>query len=247
MAPGKRKSEAVAAKTDTPPSMRVTRSASRRAGGLSSVSELTMAQSPVTKARSSKSEVKTGCDDVEKTTEEEPEVVVEEPEVVKEEPKLEKEAEVEETDGAESKTNKDRLVFHEAAACCYSLADNLYYTKFKLYRKPNMDGCSFAILTSSTCKHYIMLVPQTLFIFLDETQLLKLVISFDTNFAIICVVQMIDLGGIANWSVTHVDWSEGKWHPKAYRARDVTFGLLKSIAVRYKHETSYCLFILPSL
>ncbi|KAK1549932.1 hypothetical protein Q3G72_010610 [Acer saccharum] len=41
---------------------------------------------------------------------------------------------------------------------------------------------------------------------------------------------MIDLGRITNWSVTHVDWSEGKWHPKAYRAQDVTFGLLKSIA-----------------
>ncbi|KAK0571950.1 hypothetical protein LWI29_023890 [Acer saccharum] len=26
-----------------------------------------------------------------------------------------------------------------------------------------------------------------------------------------------------------IDWSEGKWHPKAYRAQDVTFGLLKSI------------------
>ncbi|KAK3213417.1 hypothetical protein Dsin_018123 [Dipteronia sinensis] len=127
MAPRKRKSEAVAAKTDTQPSTRVTRSASRRAGGLHSVSEMDMAQSPFTKARSTKSEVKTGCDDVEKTTEEEPvlkeepevvmkepeveeepEVVKEEPEVVKEEPEVVKEAEVEETDGSESKTNKDR-------------------------------------------------------------------------------------------------------------------------------------------
>lgn len=44
-------------------------------------------------------------------------------------------------------------------------------------------------------------------------------------------VQMIDPTGIANWSVTHVDWSEGKWHPKAYRAKDVTFELLKNITV----------------
>ncbi|XP_077238520.1 glycosyltransferase BC10-like [Tasmannia lanceolata] len=40
---------------------------------------------------------------------------------------------------------------------------------------------------------------------------------------------MVDPNGIANWSVTHVDWSEGKWHPKAYRAQDVTFELLKNI------------------
>ncbi|KAH9653792.1 hypothetical protein KPL70_027518 [Citrus sinensis] len=29
-------------------------------------------------------------------------------------------------------------------------------------------------------------------------------------------VQMVDLGCIAYWSVIHVDWSEGKWHPKSY-------------------------------
>ncbi|RWR91512.1 Glycosyl transferase [Cinnamomum micranthum f. kanehirae] len=40
---------------------------------------------------------------------------------------------------------------------------------------------------------------------------------------------MVDPSGIANWSVTHVDWSEGKWHPKAYRAQDVTFELLRNI------------------
>ncbi|GAB2215722.1 hypothetical protein Droror1_Dr00020118 [Drosera rotundifolia] len=40
---------------------------------------------------------------------------------------------------------------------------------------------------------------------------------------------MIDPGGIANWSVTHVDWSEGKWHPKSYRSNDVTYELLRNI------------------
>ncbi|XP_031736984.1 glycosyltransferase BC10 isoform X2 [Cucumis sativus] len=40
---------------------------------------------------------------------------------------------------------------------------------------------------------------------------------------------MIDPGGIANWSVTHVDWSEGKWHPKTYRTQDVTYELLRNI------------------
>ncbi|KAJ8459453.1 hypothetical protein OPV22_032379 [Ensete ventricosum] len=39
----------------------------------------------------------------------------------------------------------------------------------------------------------------------------------------------IDPHGIANWSVTHVDWSEGKWHPKSYRAEEVTYELLKNI------------------
>ncbi|KAI8015580.1 Glycosyltransferase BC10 [Camellia lanceoleosa] len=41
---------------------------------------------------------------------------------------------------------------------------------------------------------------------------------------------MIDPNGIANWSVTNVDWSEGKWHPKSYRAQDVTYKLLKNIS-----------------
>lgn len=43
---------------------------------------------------------------------------------------------------------------------------------------------------------------------------------------------MLDPVGIANWSVTHVDWSEGKWHPKSYKAQDVTYGLMKNITVR---------------
>lgn len=43
--------------------------------------------------------------------------------------------------------------------------------------------------------------------------------------------QMLDSTGIANWSVTHVDWSEGKWHPKSYTSRDVTYELMKNITV----------------
>ncbi|URD84760.1 Core-2/I-Branching enzyme [Musa troglodytarum] len=52
--------------------------------------------------------------------------------------------------------------------------------------------------------------------------------------------QMIDPTGIANWSVTHVDWSEGKWHPKAYQAKEVTYELLKNITsiVENYHVTS---------
>ncbi|KAA3471603.1 RNA polymerase sigma factor for flagellar operon [Gossypium australe] len=39
---------------------------------------------------------------------------------------------------------------------------------------------------------------------------------------------LVDPGGIANWSVTRVDWSERKWHPKSYRAQDVTYDLLRN-------------------
>ncbi|CAL0325555.1 unnamed protein product [Lupinus luteus] len=41
--------------------------------------------------------------------------------------------------------------------------------------------------------------------------------------------QMVNPGGIANWSLTHVDWSERKWHPKSYRTQDITYELLKNI------------------
>ncbi|XP_061346181.1 glycosyltransferase BC10-like [Gastrolobium bilobum] len=40
---------------------------------------------------------------------------------------------------------------------------------------------------------------------------------------------MIDPGGISNWSVTYVDWSEGKWHPRSFSAQDITYELLKTL------------------
>ncbi|KAH9653791.1 Core-2/I-branching beta-1,6-N-acetylglucosaminyltransferase family protein [Citrus sinensis] len=40
---------------------------------------------------------------------------------------------------------------------------------------------------------------------------------------------IIDPGGISNWSLTHVDWSEKKFHPKMYKASDVTSELIKNI------------------
>lgn len=42
-------------------------------------------------------------------------------------------------------------------------------------------------------------------------------------------LHMMDPSGITNWSVTHVDWSEGKWHPKMYNKKDVNIKLLKKI------------------
>ncbi|KAM7268318.1 hypothetical protein ACFE04_010484 [Oxalis oulophora] len=75
------------------------------------------------------------------------------------------------------------------------LADSLYYTKFREYCNPGIDG--------KNCiadEHYV----PTFF-------------------------HLTDPGGIANWSVTHVDWSERKWHPKSYRAQDITYELLHNI------------------
>uniref|UniRef100_A0A1J3E2W9 Core-2/I-branching beta-1,6-N-acetylglucosaminyltransferase family protein n=1 Tax=Noccaea caerulescens TaxID=107243 RepID=A0A1J3E2W9_NOCCA len=40
---------------------------------------------------------------------------------------------------------------------------------------------------------------------------------------------MLDPGGIANWTVTSVDWSEKQWHPKTYMPEDVTLELLKNL------------------
>ncbi|XP_078438274.1 glycosyltransferase BC10-like [Wolffia australiana] len=76
------------------------------------------------------------------------------------------------------------------------LADNLYYTKFKLHCQRGVDG-----LNCYSDEHYL----PTLF-------------------------NMVDPMGIANWSVTYVDWSEGKWHPRAFKDEDTTYELLQNIS-----------------
>ncbi|KAJ0250859.1 Core-2/I-branching beta-1,6-N-acetylglucosaminyltransferase family protein [Hirschfeldia incana] len=40
---------------------------------------------------------------------------------------------------------------------------------------------------------------------------------------------MLDPTGISNWTVTQVDWSERKWHPKTYMPEDVTHELLNNL------------------
>ncbi|XP_058724800.1 glycosyltransferase BC10-like [Vicia villosa] len=78
-----------------------------------------------------------------------------------------------------------------------TMADSLYFTKFKHHCRPNMEG-------NRNCysdEHYL----PTFF-------------------------NMVDPGGIANWSVTYVDWSERKWHPRSFRAHDITYQLMKKIA-----------------
>ncbi|PPR93704.1 hypothetical protein GOBAR_AA26973 [Gossypium barbadense] len=49
-----------------------------------------------------------------------------------------------------------------------------------------------------------------------------------SKFRLYC--KMIDPGGIANRSVTYVDWSEGKWHPRSFRAEDISFEFLKNLS-----------------
>lgn len=50
---------------------------------------------------------------------------------------------------------------------------------------------------------------------------------------------MLDPGGIANWTVTSVDWSEKQWHPKTYMPEDVTLELLKNLTVLSPNQTVY--------
>jgi len=49
-------------------------------------------------------------------------------------------------------------------------------------------------------------------------------------------MHMMDPGHISNWTVTHVDWSEGKWHPKSYEKADITEETLRSIQAIKNHE-----------
>lgn len=32
----------------------------------------------------------------------------------------------------------------------------------------------------------------------------------------------MDPAALSNWTVTHVDWSDGGWHPRAYKTEDKT-------------------------
>lgn len=86
------------------------------------------------------------------------------------------------------------------------MADSLYYTKFRDYCRPGMEGRN-----CYADEHYL----PTFF-------------------------HILDPNGIANWSVTHVDWSEGKWHPKSYKEKDISHQLIKNITSITKsvHVTS---------
>uniref|UniRef100_A0A165ZS46 Glycosyltransferase n=1 Tax=Daucus carota subsp. sativus TaxID=79200 RepID=A0A165ZS46_DAUCS len=89
-------------------------------------------------------------------------------------------------------------------------ADHLYYTKFKHYcRSPdNLIDCEVLIHQPG--------MEGNRNCYSDEHYLPTLFKMFDPN-------------GITGWSVTFVDWSEMKWHPRSFRAQDVTFELLKTM------------------
>lgn len=53
-------------------------------------------------------------------------------------------------------------------------------------------------------------------------------------------LQILDPVKLANWSVTHVDWSEGKWHPKSYEKRDVTKDTFARIQASEHFQTRAC-------
>lgn len=42
-------------------------------------------------------------------------------------------------------------------------------------------------------------------------------------------LHIVDPKGISNWSVTHVDWKNQKWHPRSYKAEDINVQLIKEI------------------
>lgn len=44
-------------------------------------------------------------------------------------------------------------------------------------------------------------------------------------------LHIVDPQGISNWSVTFVDWSERKWHPRSYRKGDIKLHTLQQIQV----------------
>eukprot|EP00249_Psilotum_nudum_P009789 c22154_g1_i2 orf=674-1477(-) len=44
-------------------------------------------------------------------------------------------------------------------------------------------------------------------------------------------LHIMDPLSISNWSVTYVDWSEGKWHPRSYSKEDITLSKLTDIQI----------------
>ncbi|KAL0727011.1 hypothetical protein Bca4012_023104 [Brassica carinata] len=46
---------------------------------------------------------------------------------------------------------------------------------------------------------------------------------------------MLDPMGISNWSVTYVDWSERRWHPKTHTANEISLEFMKNVT---SEETS---------
>ncbi|KAL6519277.1 hypothetical protein OROGR_018597 [Orobanche gracilis] len=106
------------------------------------------------------------------------------------------------------------------------MADSLYYSKFRDYCKvsprPGSQNCGPNMRPKSEFETHVCMGP-------TSEGMEKGRNCYSDEHYLPTFFHMLDPGGIANWSVTHVDWSEGKWHPKSYRAQDVTFELMRNI------------------
>ncbi|KAF3447331.1 hypothetical protein FNV43_RR12517 [Rhamnella rubrinervis] len=87
------------------------------------------------------------------------------------------------------------------------MADSLYHMKFRLYCRPNMDGRN-----CYSDEHYLPTFSWSVYNIKPCPIRCHRFSTPRTTIDMVCILQLKDPEGIANWSVTHVDWSEGKWH-----------------------------------
>ncbi|KAE8665578.1 Core-2/I-branching beta-1,6-N-acetylglucosaminyltransferase family protein isoform 3 [Hibiscus syriacus] len=94
------------------------------------------------------------------------------------------------------------------------MADSLYYTKFRYY-----------------CK--VICFMELPFLLQSVFRIWKAAIAMPTSITYqLFSTSMIDPDGIANRSVTYVDWSERRWHPKSFKPEDITLEFLKNLTER---------------
>ncbi|KAA3485968.1 Advillin [Gossypium australe] len=109
------------------------------------------------------------------------------------------------------------------------MADSLYYSRFRDYCKVNLILNCSSIYSNMLCFEF----TTSFDLWMSFSHALSLEFGVELQLCSVSahfsLIMMIDPGGIANWSVTHVDWSERKWHPKSYKAQDVTQDLLNNI------------------
>lgn len=117
------------------------------------------------------------------------------------------------------------------------------YSVFFSFRSQEWKRVAIVMQMSITCQHYSLSVVQyTMPILIWKPTIINHICWIRLN-----ANQMMDPAGIANWSVTYVDWSEGKWHPRSFRAKDVTYELLKNMTVRLTFFWVILIFSLDGL
>ncbi|KAE9603742.1 putative glycosyl transferase, family 14 [Lupinus albus] len=107
------------------------------------------------------------------------------------------------------------------------MADSLYFTKFKYHCRV----CTM-LLTFTCLMFFPLLIAWTNCWFLSMFKHVQPGMEggrncYSDEHYLPTFLNMVDPGGIANWSVTYVDWSEGKWHPRSFSAQDITSNLMK--------------------